>query len=651
MRLSRDVQRVLAAPAPITQACVHSEPTAEELQVLAITRFQAGEVAVAEAILRSAAERFPGSADVRNNLGAVLKAQSKIKQATEEFRAAIISDPNHAGAHANLGDCLAIFGDQEAAILHLGQAVQIDPRHVGAWLELVVPLARVGRFQEALAALQTAVNIDPVQASKSSADLLARVGFAFLDWDRPAEAEHIVRQARSLQPFLETERERDRKIFTDLGFYCQHAGMVTEALGWFERALDVDPSDVTAHSHYQWCSQYCPDITPEASADRAFRWAEKQLPMSLVRRSRASVVRDKVRIGYVSPDLWDRPAAYCLESLLGYHDRDRFQVYLYGNCPVFDSMTARLRRNADYFRCIHKMTDEEVCDVIEYDEIDILVDLAGFTEGHRIGVFARKPAPVQVEWLGYYATTGLPQIDYFLCHPCLIPSSEEHLYAEKPVRLESDAFSFDPPKETIEIGPLPALSNGFVTFGSSAYLAKVTPEVVAAWSAVLIAVPGSRFAMNRQALMNPRTRDRFLSMFVSNGIDPSRIDFLSTSTRMEYLEELRRLDILLDTFPFNGGTSTYEALWMGLPVVTKSRPRMVGHFTESILAPLGYSSWVASDEVGFVRAALGLTSDLEGLASLRSRLRDELCSSCLCDAQSFAREIESAFLRMFPSAA
>jgi len=651
MRLNREAQRFTAYTSPFKQACINSGPTppltAEELQVQAITEFQAGNQANAETILARASVAYPLSADIRNNLGTVLKSQSKVQLAAVQFQAALELDPNHAGAHANLGACLAARGDQQLALQHLLSAVKLNPRHVTAWMEMIAPLARLGRFQEALGALQTAASVDPAYASASAHDQLAQIAFAFLDWGRPAEAERFMREARALRVPGESTERRERAIFTDLGFHCQHAGRVVDALAWFERALEVDPADTIAHSHIQWCCQYLPDVSPSESAERARSWAATHAPVSLVRKlARRTAQDDRIRIGYVSPDFWDRPAAYCLESLISHHDRDRFEVYLYGNSLVFDQMTAALRRNSDFFRCINPMTDDEVCELVEYDKIDILIDLAGFTEGNRIGVFARKPAPIQAEWLGYYATTGLTQIDYFLCNPLFIPPEEEHLYTEKPVRLGGEAFSFDPPQEMIAIGDPPAKSNGFVTFGSSAYLAKVTAEVVEVWSAVLNAVPGSRLLMNRHALLDPVTRSRFQTMFAANGIDPSRLEFLSTTSRREYLEKLGAVDILLDTFPFNGGTSTYEALWMGLPVVTMVRPRMVGHFSESILSPLGHSDWVAHDKEQFVAIASRLASDFEELSRIRNRLRPELCASCLCDSEAFAGEVESAFLWM-----
>ena len=389
-------------------------------------------------------------------------------------------------------------------------------------------------------------------------------------------------------------------------------------------------------------------------------WAQRFAPSELARNPHASRADDRrLRIGYVSPEFRDHPIAYCIEALLESHDRSRFEIYLYASTAVCDATSKRLERQADHWRNIFELSDDQAADMIEADGIDVLVDLAGHTENNRIGVFARKPAPVQAEWLGYYATTGLKQLDYFICNPKLIPPEEECLYVEKPMRLDGRAFSFKPPSEQIAVPPLPAASCGYVTFGCHNYLAKVTPEVVKVWCQVLRAVPGSRFIMNRHAFVHPAVREHFARLFGENGIDENRISFIATSSRGEYLESLGELDILLDTFPFNGATSIYEALWMGVPVVTLSAPRMVGHFGESILEPLGRPEWAAGTTEEYVAKACALAGDLSQhlarqagggeaqLAAIRRGLREQFVGSSLCDAPAFTREMEEAFVKMY----
>ncbi len=307
----------------------------------------------------------------------------------------------------------------------------------------------------------------------------------------------------------------------------------------------------------------------------------------------------------------------------------------------------RLSHLADGWRDLTNLDDAAAADLIQFDEIDILIDLVGYTEGHRIGVFAHKPAPIQAQWLGYWATSGLPQMDYFIVSPKMIPPEDEPLYTERPMRVAGRAFCYEPPRSDFEVPPLPALTRGFVTFGSHNYLAKVTPETIRVWSAVLKAVPGSRIRLNRQAFVSQATRERFLAGFEANGVERSRVDLLSTHSHDEHIAGLGEIDVMLDTFPFNGGTSTYEGLWMGLPVVTMVSPRMVGHFGESILEPLGLGEWIARSEEEYVACAANLASHLPRLAEIRAGLRDRFVNSSLCDADAYTREIEDAFRRMW----
>jgi protein O-GlcNAc transferase len=527
------------------------------------------------------------------------------------------------------------------------RAIELEPTLSQAWLDIASPLAHLGRFQEALAAFQHAAELQPELITAFGSGVYAQLGAAFAAHGRNEEAVACLEQSMELRNAAGDGDESLVGAYNVLGLGSQHNGRLPEALAWFDKAMTLQPGSPVAHSNYFWCLQYGDEHSPEFARDKAIEWARKFAPTSLARNPQArSAEGRRLKIGYLSPEFRDHPVAYCIESLLESHDRSRFEIFLYANTVEPDEVSERLERVADHWRNIAELPDDAAADLIQADELDVLVDLTGHTENNRVGVFARKPAPVQAEWLGYYATTGLPQIDYFICNPALIPPEEEGLYVEKPMRLAGKAFSFKPPSENIEVPPLPALLNGAITFGCHNYLAKVTPQVVRVWSAVLHAVPRSRFVMNRLAFMHPNVRAYFAQLFEAQGIDRSRISFQCTSTRAEYLESLGELDVLLDTFPFNGATSIYEALWMGLPVVTMSAPRMVGHFGESILVPLGHPEWVGRSPEDYVAKACALVSDLETLAGLRRGLRDRFVNSPLCDAAAFTREMEDAFVRM-----
>jgi predicted O-linked N-acetylglucosamine transferase (SPINDLY family) len=617
------------------------------LLVVAVQCFMRGDLERPEPLFRRALEIEPGNAAAHHNLGNYLLFKKRVDEATAHFRAALAIHPKLADSHAALGAALLAHGDVQGAVSCFSRAVELNPGLAQAWIDLVGPLAALGRFDEAAAAFKRGAERDARLAALQAATVYHHLGTSFADYGLEREAVLCMEKSALARPAAPEPAARRAWACNALGLNAQHGGRLGEALTWFERALEADPDNLAGFSNYVWCLQYGDEQTPAGARDAAVRWAERRAPVSLARNSVATPREGRrLRIGYLSPDFWDRPPAYCVESLLESHDRERYEIFLYSASPRCDEVSERLRTEADHWCDISRMSDDEASDRIQEDKIDILVDLAGHTENNRIGVLARKPAPVQAEWLGYYATTGLRQIDYFICDPRLLPPEEEHLYVEKPMRLAGKAFSFKPPEEDIPVTALPALTSGCVTFGSHAYLAKVTPEVVKVWSDVLRAVPGSRFAINRQALAAPQVRARFAKLFAENGVEASRVCFQSTWTRTEHLQSLAELDVMLDTFPFNGGTSTYEALWMGVPVLTLTAPRMVGHFGEGILEPLGHADWVARTPEEFVAKACELASDLPRLAEIRHGLRDEFVNSPLCDAPAFTRELEDAFERM-----
>ena len=617
-------------------------------QIEAARAFQGGDAGLAERMFRRATELAPGLAEAHNNLGVVLRLGNRVGEAILRFERALALLPDDASARANLGASLIAYGRTAEAVEHLQRAVALDPGVAQYHYDLTIPLALRGRFAEAFAAFERGAALDPAAVRTQGPVLYDRLGDAFATHSRFEEAVVCFTQSLGLLHGGLPEGTLRARACHAVGTSLQHAGRVDEAMGWFTLALDADPNDAEAHGSLAWCFQYSDRFTEDQAAD----WAKAQarrydcgLPI-VDCRAPFHNPHLPLRVGYLSPDFRDHPVGHVMETLLQAHDLDGFELFLYGSVVQPDAVTARLANLADRWRDIALLEDDESAELIRQDGLDILIDLAGYTKGHRMGVFARKPAPVQAQWLGYWATSGLGQMDYFIVHPTLIPPEDERLYTERPMRVEGRAFCYAPPKADILVPPLPALARDFVTFGCHNYLAKVTSETIRVWSRVLEAVPGSRMRLNRHAFGSEATREHFLSRFESHGVDRSRIDLLSTSTSDEHLVALGEFDVMLDTFPFNGGTSIYEALWMGLPVVTMAAPRMVGHFGENILEPLGFGDWVARSPEEYVARAVAFAGDLPALSRLRDGLRAHLLDSPLCDAPAYVREIEDAFRRM-----
>jgi predicted O-linked N-acetylglucosamine transferase (SPINDLY family) len=341
-------------------------------------------------------------------------------------------------------------------------------------------------------------------------------------------------------------------------------------------------------------------------------------------------------VGFVSPDFGRHPVGHFLIRGLENLDRGQCETVCYCDRIIKDDLTTRLQAATTIWRDVIGLNDEQLAEQIRADRIDILFDLAGHTAGNRLLVFARKPAPIQITWIGYEGTTGLEAIDYILADRYLIPAGKETFYREQVLRMPDGYVCYDPPAAAPEAGPLPAAKNGCVRFASFNNLAKITPRVVEVWAKVLDRVPQSRLLLKYRGLGGKSVRERYLAMFTAFGVDPSRLEFAPPSDYAEYLAAYRQVDIALDPFPFGGGITTCDALWMGVPVVTCPGETFASRHGLSHLANVGLTDTIARDLDEYVALAVGLAGDLPRLATLRAGLRERMACSPLCDGKRFA---------------
>jgi predicted O-linked N-acetylglucosamine transferase (SPINDLY family) len=488
-----------------------------------------------------------------------------------------------------------------------------------------------------------------------------------------AEAVACFERALALDPTLS-----DSEL--GLGVVAQHSGRFDEAVSRYERVVASQPEHASAHNnlantllligrldealvHYHaeralrpdnaasasnllLARQYDPSIDRKALAAEAQAW-NTQFAAPLATDARPHQhdrsPERRLRIGYVSADFRRHPVGYFLEPILRHHNPAHVELYCYAGNNTEDDLTARLRASAQVWRPTLGLDDSTLAEQIRADGIDILVDLAGHTSGNRLLTFARKPAPVQVSWLGYVDTTGLDAFDAVIADATFCPPDEEWSFAERVVRLPSVRWCYAGPEGAPPIAPLPALERGTVTFGCFNNLAKLTPEVIALWADVLVAVPGSRLLLNSVGFESEQERARYLALFEARGISPERIEIEGKSSHAAYLATYARVDIGLDPFPFNGGTVTAESLWMGVPQVTLYGDRPVGRMGAAQLGAIGLSALVARSQAEYVRIAADLAGDLPRLAELRAGLRDRLRASPLGDVPTFTRDLEAAY--------
>ncbi len=357
-----------------------------------------------------------------------------------------------------------------------------------------------------------------------------------------------------------------------------------------------------------------------------------------------------LRVGFVSGDMCAHPVGYFLLNFLAAlnaHAAGRLELHAYFSHPVADEVSSRIQAQCHVWRQVHALDDEALVRQIREDRVDILIDLSGHTGENRLPAFAWKPAPVQATWLGYLGTTGVAAIDYLIADDWTLPPELEPHFTEKVWRLPRSYLCFTPPAEDGAIGPLPALTNGYVTFGSFNNLTKVSPDVVSLWARVLHAVPGSRLLLKTAQFIEPSVRQDVAQQFARHGITSSRLTLEPPVPRADYLKPYNRVDIALDPFPYPGITTSVECLWMGVPFVTLAGKTFMARQGVGLLSNAGLPDWVAADEDEYVKLAARRAGELHTLQRLRQELRTRVLASPIFDAPSFARNFEDAMRDMW----
>jgi predicted O-linked N-acetylglucosamine transferase (SPINDLY family) len=444
--------------------------------------------------------------------------------------------------------------------------------------------------------------------------------------------------------FAETHNNRGNTL--------EAQGRIAEAALAYERALTLAPGFAGAHSNLLLCLNYDADTDAATIHAAHLDWSTRHAAHVVDATLRHANTRDparRLRIGYVSPDFYRHPVAAFVEPLLTSHDRQTLEVICYSNVTRADDVTERLRNLADGWREIRGLSDQRIAELVRQDGIDILVDLAGHTAGHRLLVFARKPAPIQVTYLGYPGTSGLSVMDYRLTDEWIDPlGSTDALYTEALVRLAGGSLCFRPPQSAPTVGPLPALRPGQVTFASFNNAAKLSPVAVALWSRVLEAVPDARLLLKSRSFDDRETVERLTAQFGRHGVAPERMEFLSwLPASADHLAVYDRAHIALDTLPYSGCTTTCEALWMGVPVITLQSPEPRSRLSLGVLRQAGLSELIAESPEAYIELARALATDTVRLGTLRTHLREKLRRSPLLDAGAVTRAIESAYREMW----
>jgi len=646
---------------------------ATQLLATAVRLHQAGQLVAAEACYRQVLAAQPNLAEVHFRLGDALMGQGKLDEAVAAYRQAIGIKPDFAEAHSNLGFALAAQGKFDEAVAAYGQAIGSKPDFaVRVHCNLGLALAAQGRLDEAVAAYHQAIGIKPDFAEAHSSlggalyaqgkfdeaiaacrraigikpDLAgahSNLGTALTKQGKLDEAVAAYRQAIGIKPdFAETH--------SSLGGALTAQGKLDEAVAAYRRAIGIKPDLAEAHSNLLFCLNYDDKLTNDHLFAAHREWDERygqRAPTFTTYDNDRDATR-RLRIGYLSPDFREHSVAYFVEPLLRGHDRQNVEVFCYADVTRPDSVTTRLQGLADHWLVTVGLSDQQLAERIRTDGIDILVDVAGHT-GNRLLVFARKPAPLQVTWLGYPNTTGLKAIDYRLVDAVTDPVGEADAWAsETLVRLEGGFLCYGCPKDSPEPALPPCLATGIVTFGSFNNPAKLSDATLDAWARLLHRLPQARLLLKGLPFTDAATRALFLSRLGERGVTAARVELVAwLQSNAAHMALYDRVDIALDPFPYNGTTTTCEALWMGVPVVTLRGDRHAGRVGASLLTQADLTDCIAASMEDYLKIAVTLASDPARLKDLRRSLRPRLASSSLCDGRAFARKIEAAYGTMW----
>lgn len=618
-----------------------------------------GKIPEAEKHFRKAIELFPRFAMAHNNLGLALLDQNLVHQAIDCFTRSINIAPDYPDAQFHLGAAFARIGEKKQALAAYNKALNLNPQLTEAWNNLGLLMLENHQGEHAIECFKKAVVLCP-----DSSLFLTNLGIAYKSMGQLDKALKTQQAALKISP-------DDPAILNNLGNVLYNSGDPQQAGDCYLRALKINPDYGDVHSNYaaalkslgqldEAVNHYSQSLAlnpnnPQnysnliltlyyqppgdaselltrllAQFNRKFGGAQTGATPSPNQRSASS----RIRIGFVSPDFHTHPVGQNLLPLFQSIDRSRFDLCLYSNSSVSDSLTERFTQLASVYRNILDLSDDAAERLIREDGIDVLIDLALHTAGNRLPLMARKPARFCLSWAGYPGTTGLSAIDYALSDPFIGRYDSPTLFLPKTF------WCYDPLALEIPVSSLPAIDNGFVTFGSLHNFCKINPTLLNLWKQILCAVPNFRLLM--QAPTGP-ARDHVIHALE---VDPSRIVFMPRCPRKEYLLLHHKIDLMLDAFPYTGHTSSLDAFWMGVPVVSRVGTSPVSRGGWSLLNNLGHPELAAFNDADYVSLAVRLANDIPQLQSLRSNLRQSMRQSPLMDGKTFANDFSALLLNL-----
>jgi len=582
----------------LCQQILRGEPSnPDALHLLGLIAYQVGKNEIAAGLICKAIQISP-SGPMYSNLGLVFQAQGKLDLAVASYSQALSLNPDYAEVYNNLGNAFYAQGKLDAAVESYHGALALKPDYAEAHNNLGVALLAQGIFDAAVESYLQALSLKPDYA----------------------------------------------EAYSNLGNALKDQGWLDEAVACYRKAFTLKPDYADAHSNLIFAMDMMATVgLPELQQERN-RWNEAHaapLWREPVHANDPAPAR-RLRVGYVSGDFREHSAAKTLIGLLTRYDRAQFDVYAYSNFKGReDQFTELFRQNATVWRNVGGLPDDALAQMIREDRIDILVDLSGHSEGNRLLVFARKPAPVQITGWGYGTSTGMRAMDVFFTDPVVVPPEDRRYFTEEVRYLASVAEPFFI-EHYPDVNELPALSDGIITFGSFNRLAKVSDQAYRAWIEVLLAIPRSRLILKTTELDDAANRERVAGRFTQAGVAAERIIMLGKTSWNEHVRAYNQVDLALDPFPHGGGTMKLEGLMMGAPAITLRWPTIAGRISASIMTAVKLTDWIAETPEEYVELAVNKAGDLQSLAALRQQLRGRV-TSVIGNQEAYARSVEQEY--------
>jgi predicted O-linked N-acetylglucosamine transferase (SPINDLY family)/glycosyltransferase involved in cell wall biosynthesis len=636
---------------------------------LALQKFGRGKDAISQ--IRKACALEPDSVEFQTNLAILLEQNARYVDALAAYGKAARMNPNVGFVWFRQGKLLNGLKRYAESIPALEKSISLPGQLGDYYYEYGLALHMTKRFQEAIVHYEKALSMgyetaalhcnrgviykdlrkggDSIMAfhkavtmDPSNVSYLNNLGAAALELGLNTEALECFEQAVEKNPKLPTARNNIGNLLKD-----RARGM--DALPQYRKSMELNPDDRDAPSNYLLCHMYIPDMDPKLVFEEHKKWGistTKKFPPAFKFKPREAGA--KIRVGFLSADLCHHPVAHFIEPIFRGYDRERFEFVAYGDQRKSDEFSARFAKQVDLWRETSSYDDRALAKLIHEDRVDILFELAGHTAYNRLGVFALKPAPVQVSYLGYPGTTGLPTIDFRITDAFADPQgTTEHLHTEKLIRVPECAWCFEPDASAPEVEPLPALKNGFVTFGCFNNMAKLNPALFETWAEILLRVPGSHLRLKARTLTDDGVRKELKSYFTERGIEEDRLDFFGHTKKIaDHLNHYHSVDIALDSFPYHGTTTTCEAMWMGCPVVTRAGKTHVSRVGVSLLNAVGLQEFITETREAYIEKAVALAAHTDRLQELRAGMRERMRQSVLMDEKRFVQGFEKALMEM-----